>query len=71
MQDAKMAQEAVKADTYCIQLVPDKLLTKDLCRIALQSFNADATVSKFVEERFPELKAEQKTQRHIGTKIKV
>ena len=30
MQDAKMAQEAVKADAYCIQLVPDKMLTKDL-----------------------------------------
>ena len=59
IQDAKMAQEAVKADAYCIQLVPDKLLTKDLCRTALQSPNADEKVSGFVLERFPELKTEQ------------
>ena len=59
IQDAKMAQEAVKADAYCIQLVPDKLLTKDLCRTALQSPNTDETVSKIVSERFPELKTEQ------------
>ena len=59
MQDAKMAQEAVKAEAYCIQLVPDKLLTKELCQTALQSPNADDKVSKFVFERFPELKTEQ------------
>jgi len=59
MQDAKMAQDAVKADAYCIQLVPDKLLTKDLCRTALQSPNSDERISKYVCERFPELKEEQ------------
>ena len=59
IKDTKMAQEAVKADAYCIQLVPDKLLTKDLCRTALQSPNADEKVSNFVMERFPELKTEQ------------
>jgi len=69
MQDAKMAQEAVKADAYCIQLLPDKLLTKDLCRTALQSPNSDETVSKFVVDRFPELKMEQEKQRQTGVKI--
>ena len=59
IQDAKMAQDAVKADAYCIQLVPDKLLTKDLCRTALHSPNADAEVTKFVMGRFPELKTEE------------
>ena len=59
MQNEKMAQEAVKTDAYCIQLVPDRLLTKDLCKTALQSPNADDKVSKFVMERFPELKAER------------
>ena len=74
MQDAQMAQEAVKADAYCIQLVPDKLLTRNLCRTALYSPNADEQVSKFVMERFPELKNE-KTQndekpRQAGLKVK-
>ena len=59
MQDANMATEAVKADAYCIQLVPDKLLTKDLCRTALQSHNSDEKVSQYVLERFPEMKTEQ------------
>ena len=59
IQDAKMAQDAVKEDAYCIQLVPDKLLTKDLCRTALHSPNADAEVSNFVMGRFPELKTEE------------
>jgi len=56
MQDAKMAQEAVKTCAYCIQLVPDKLLTKELCKTALTSPNADERNSKFIFERFPELK---------------
>ena len=62
IQDAKMAQDAVKEDAYCIQLVPDKLLTKDLCRTALHSPNTDAVVSQFVMGRFPELKTEQKSE---------
>ena len=74
MQDAKMAQEAVKADAYCIQLVPDKLLTKDLCKTALQSRNSDKEVSKFVLERFPELNPEQaqndENPRQTGVKMK-
>ena len=69
MQDAKMAQEAVKADAYCIQLVPDKLLTKDLCKTALQSPNSDEAVSKFVVERYPELKTEHKDEKR-GKKMK-
>ena len=62
IRDKEMAQNAVKADAYCIQLVPDELLTKDLCRTALQSPNADEKMSKFVFERFPELKTEQKSE---------
>ena len=74
MQDAKMAQAAVKENAYCIQLVPDRLLTEDLCRTALQSPNADEKVIKFVMERFPELKTERATkdekQRQTGVKMK-
>jgi hypothetical protein len=75
IQDAEMAQDAVKADAYCIQLVPAELLTKDLCRTALQSPNADEKVSKFVMERFPELKTEQKPEnetnrQNTGAKMK-
>jgi hypothetical protein len=69
--DSKTAQEAVKADAYCLQLVPDKLLTKDLCRTAVQSPNADDFVKKFVSERFPSLKSEQeKTLRYKDRKLK-
>jgi hypothetical protein len=75
IQDAKTAREAVKADAYCIQLVPENLLTKDLCRTALQSPNADEKVSKFINERFPELQAkdekkEQKNTQKAGIKMK-
>jgi hypothetical protein len=44
IKDTKTAQEAVKADAYCLQLVPEKLLTKDLCKTALQSPNADGFI---------------------------
>jgi len=63
--DAKMAQNAVRADAYCIQLVPDKFLTKDLCGMALKSPNADKKVIQLVGERFPELKAEQSSKAEI------
>jgi hypothetical protein len=59
IQDAKMALEAVKADAYCLQLVPSELLTQDLCKTALKSPNADEKVSQFVIERFPDLKMER------------
>ena len=74
--DAKMAQDAIKADAYCIQLVPDRLLTKDLCKTALQSPNSDEKVHKFVMERFPELKHEmmhkdEKNRQNAGVKMKM
>jgi hypothetical protein len=68
IQDAKMAQEAVKACAYCIQLVPDKLLTKDLCRMALDSPKADDYVNQYVKERYPELNPKQEK---TGVKIKL
>jgi len=76
IRDTEMAHTAVRADAYCIQLVPSELLTKDLCRTALQSPNADEKVSKFVMERFPELKTEQIPENDInrqstGVKIKL
>jgi len=63
--DAQMAHDAVKADAYCIQLVPDKLITADLCKTALQHREADKKVLEFIPERFrnnPEVKkmAEEK-----------
>ena len=75
IQDEQIAHEAVKADAYCIQLIPDKLLTINLCREALKSPDADEKMEKFIAERFPELKTEhsfreEKTQRNEGVKIK-
>ena len=75
MQNSQMAQDAVKSDAYCIQLVPSKLLTKDLCRTALESPNSDEKVAKFVYETFPELQSErtakeENTQRKAGAKMK-
>jgi hypothetical protein len=74
--DVQTAREAVKADAYCLQLVPDRLLTKDICRTAVQSPNADDFVKKFVSERFPSLKTEQtpkegKIQPHAEKKLKI
>jgi hypothetical protein len=56
--DAQMAHDAVKADAYCLQLVPDKLLTADLCKMALNSPNADKKVLGFIPEKFrtPEIR---------------
>jgi len=71
IRDAEMAQNAVKADAYCIQLVPGELLTKNLCKTALKSPNADEKVSKFVTERFPELLTkEEKERQKAGIKLK-
>jgi hypothetical protein len=58
IRDAQMAREAVKADAYCIQLVPDRLLTKELCQTALNSPNADKKVLGFIPEKFrtPEIR---------------
>jgi hypothetical protein len=76
IRDAEMARDAVRADAYCIQLVPAELLTKELCQTALQSPNADNRISKFVTERFPELKTEQIPENDInrqnaGIKLKI
>jgi hypothetical protein len=57
--DALTAKEAVKADAYCLQFVPERLLSADLCKAALQSPNADKKVLDFIRERFPALKTEQ------------
>jgi hypothetical protein len=50
--DAQMAREAVKADAYCLQLVPDRLITAELCKTALHSPNADKKVLGFIPEKF-------------------
>jgi hypothetical protein len=52
IRDAQTAREAVKADAYCLQLVPDGLMTAELCRMALQHPNADRKVLGFIPERF-------------------
>ncbi|MDR1130332.1 MAG: hypothetical protein LBK96_05070, partial [Prevotellaceae bacterium] len=75
IRDVQMAGEAVKADAYCLQLVPDKLLTADLCKMALNSPNADEKMLKFAVERFPKLTVEripkeEKTQHNTGVKMK-
>ena len=52
IRDTQMAQEAVKAEPYCLQLVPDKLITTDLCKLAIQNKSADKKVWEFIPERF-------------------
>jgi hypothetical protein len=71
IRDAKTAREAVKADAYCLQFVPDKLLTAELCQTALKSPNADEKILKFVRERFPALKTkDERPQQKAGAKMK-
>jgi hypothetical protein len=50
--DASMALNAVQGDAYCLQLVPDKLTTADLCKVALQHPEADKKVLEFIPERY-------------------
>ena len=73
--DTKMAQDAVQRNAYCIQLVPDKLLTKDLCQTALKSPNTDDKVSKFVFEHFSSMKSgipkDEKLRQSEGVKMKL
>jgi hypothetical protein len=73
IRDAQMARETVKADAYCIQLVPEKLLTKELCRTALKSPNTDDFVKKYVLERVPSMQAEKtpKDEKMRHGKLKV
>jgi hypothetical protein len=52
IRDAQTAREAVKVDAYCLHLVPDKLLTAALCKMALNSPNADKKVLGFIPENF-------------------
>jgi len=73
IQDEKMAREAVKADAYCLQLVPDKLITVDLCKVVLQHPDADKIVVEFIRERFrnnPEIAkmAEEKIGSNLAQK---
>jgi hypothetical protein len=50
--DVQTAREAVKADAYCLQFVPDRLITSELCKTALQHPDADKKVMSFIPERF-------------------
>ena len=50
--DAQTAREAIKADAYCLQFVPDRLITADLCKTALQHPDADKKVLGFIPEKF-------------------
>lgn len=71
--DTQTAREAVKADAYCLQFVPDKLITADLCKTALQHPDTDKKalgliperfrtpeIEKLAKERFPDKTAVQK-----------
>jgi len=52
IQDAKMAQDAVKAEPYCLQLIPNELMTVELCKLALQNSDTDKKVLGFIPESF-------------------
>jgi len=66
IQDTQMAKDAVKADAYCLQLVPDRLLTKDLCRLAMQSPNADEKVLGFIPEKYRSLEILKMANQKFG-----
>ncbi|MDR1895188.1 MAG: DUF4116 domain-containing protein, partial [Prevotellaceae bacterium] len=69
IQDARMAKEAVKADAYCLQFVPDRLITADLCKTALQSPNADKKVLGFIPERFRTSEIRKMAEDKFGEKV--
>jgi len=73
--DKQMAQDAIQANAYCIQLVPDKLLTKELAETALKSPDADEKVRQFVGNHFPALQQEipkdDKKRQNEGVKMKL
>ena len=50
--DAYMALDAVGRHGYCLQFVPDKLMTADLCKLALQHPESDKKVLGLIPERF-------------------
>jgi hypothetical protein len=52
IRDAQMAQAAVKADAYCLQFVPDRLIDKNLCKLALENIQGDKKVLEFIPERY-------------------
>jgi hypothetical protein len=52
IRDAQTAREAVKADAYCLQLVPERLITAALCKTALQHPDTDKKVLGFIPEKF-------------------
>jgi hypothetical protein len=70
--DAKTALEAVKADAYCIQLIPDGLMTAELCKTALQSPNADKRILGLIPEKFrtPEIKKMYEEKFGNGQEVK-
>jgi hypothetical protein len=69
--DTKIAQEAVKADAYCLQLVPERLITADLCKTALLHPDADKKVLGFIPERFRTPEIEKLTKEHFPDKTAV
>jgi hypothetical protein len=66
--DAGMAREAVKADAYCLQFVPDRLLTEDLCKTALQHPEADIKVWGFIPEKFRSPEIEKMAKERFSDK---
>jgi len=56
--DKEMAEDAVKKDAYCIQLVPNNLLDKNF-NPDVQSQNVEKKESIFLTDGFPELKTEK------------
>jgi hypothetical protein len=66
--DAKTAREAVKADAYCLQFVPDRLLTTDLCKTAIQSLDTDKKVLDFIPEKFRSPEIEKMAKERFSNK---
>ncbi len=65
IKDMQAALDAVQKDAFCLQFVPDRLITADLCKIALQHPDLDKKVLEFIPKEFyshPEIKkiAEEK-----------
>jgi hypothetical protein len=66
--DTETAREAVKADAYCLQLVPDRLITAGLCKTALQHPDANRKVLSFIPERFQTSEIEKLAKERFSDK---
>lgn len=47
----KIAKEAINADGYCLQLVPEKILTEDMCKTAILNSDIGVKILDFIPDK--------------------